>query len=434
MFFYVLAVPIVLLIGTILLTADLVSLKKIGSIRGKRFFRSYPKSSFFYTLVKKIHPKLDWDDFFFILHFTKNTLLLAFAITGCFFFLTKVFEADALSETPFYLMLLSAAITMLIALVSDVIIRLLSLMWPKATLRIAFFPSSLFLLLLLPLTSLLLFLGRLLFPSQKSTDDLSAPLLAQDKIMELINDHDLSRYLEPMQRKLLSSIATFQERIAREIMVPRIDVISLDINATVREAADLFIEEQFSRIPIFQDNVDQMCGVLRLKDLFQAFITHKDDKETFLNQPIKDLVKPTLYAPETKKISKLLQEFRKKQNHFAIIVDEYGGTEGVVTIEDILEELVGEIEDEYDTDEDTLFKPHKTGEWIVDAKMSTNDIEKELGIQIPHSPEYDTIGGYIFHRAGTIPAKGWRIHHENFELEVLSSTERAIEEIRIIPH
>ena len=118
----------------------------------------------------------------------------------------------------------------------------------------------------------------------------------------------------------------------------------------------------------------------------------------------------------------------------AIIVDEYGGTEGIVTIEDILEELVGEIEDEYDTEDETLFKAHKTGEWIVDAKMSINDIEKELGVAIPHSPEYDTIGGYIFHRAGTIPAKGWRIHHENFELEILSSTERAIDKIRIIPH
>jgi len=115
-------------------------------------------------------------------------------------------------------------------------------------------------------------------------------------------------------------------------------------------------------------------------------------------------------------------------------VDEYGGTEGVVTIEDILEELVGEIADEYDdAQEEILFTPYPQGGWIVDAKMNIIDIEKELGILIPHSPEYDTLGGYIFHRAGAIPTKGWRIHHENFDLEILKSSERIIEKVRIIP-
>ena len=153
-----------------------------------------------------------------------------------------------------------------------------------------------------------------------------------------------------------------------------------------------------------------------------------------LDTPIEKIAKPILYTPETKKISSLLQEFRSKQIHLAIVVDEYGGTEGIVTIEDILEELVGEIADEYDIAEEVLFTPLPDGGWIVDAKMSIIDIEEELGVKIPQGPEYDTIGGYIFHRAGAIPLKGWRIHHDEFDLEVLSSSERSIEKIRITPH
>jgi CBS domain containing-hemolysin-like protein len=138
-----------------------------------------------------------------------------------------------------------------------------------------------------------------------------------------------------------------------------------------------------------------------------------------------------LYTPETKKISQLLQEFRSKQIHLAIVVDEYGGTEGIVTIEDILEELVGEIADEYDINEEVMYSAMPSGGWIVDAKMSILDIDEELGIKIPHSPEYDTIGGYIFHRAGSIPSKGWKIHQDEFGLEILSSNDRSIGKIKI---
>jgi CBS domain containing-hemolysin-like protein len=152
-----------------------------------------------------------------------------------------------------------------------------------------------------------------------------------------------------------------------------------------------------------------------------------------LNAPLESLAKPVLYAPENKKIALLLQEFRNKQIHMAIIVDEYGGTEGIVTIEDILEELVGEIEDESDIGANQQFWALPSGGWVVDAQMSIFDIEERLGIQIPHGLEYETIGGYVFHCAGTIPTKGWRLLHDQFELEVLSSNERSIKKIKIIP-
>ena len=169
------------------------------------------------------------------------------------------------------------------------------------------------------------------------------------------------------------------------------------------------------------------------KDLLK-FYAGATSGEITLDSPLESIAKPVIYSPENKKITHLLQEFRNKQLHMAIIVDEYGGTEGIVTIEDILEELVGEIEDEYDIEEDQPFFALPDGSWIVDAKMNILDIEEQLGIQIPPLPEYETIGGYVFHCAGTIPAKGWRLMHDEFDLEVLSTTERSVKKIKIIPH
>jgi len=137
-----------------------------------------------------------------------------------------------------------------------------------------------------------------------------------------------------------------------------------------------------------------------------------------------------LYTPETKKISMLLQEFRKKQMHLAVVVDEYGGTAGVVTIEDILEEIVGEIADEYDEDTE-LFSRLTTGTWLLDARMSIIDIEEELDIKIPQDADYDTIGGYIYHRTGTIPSRGFVIDHDDFKIEVMKSNERGVEKVKM---
>ncbi|HEY5260013.1 MAG TPA: hemolysin family protein, partial [Rhabdochlamydiaceae bacterium] len=225
------------------------------------------------------------------------------------------------------------------------------------------------------------------------------------------------------------SIASFKDRMAREVMVPRIDVFSLPSDTTLQEAIDHFLKEGYSRIPIYRDTVDHIIGVLLYKDILKHALNRSASQDS-----IEKLIKPVLYTPETKKISHLLQEFRGKQIHLAIVVDEYGGTEGIVTIEDILEELVGEIADEYDIDQELQFSSLPAGGWVVDAKMGIVDIEEDLGVKIPQSPEYDTIGGYIFHRAGAIPSKGWRIHLDDYDIEVLSSDERSIEKIRITPH
>jgi CBS domain containing-hemolysin-like protein len=327
--------------------------------------------------------------------------------------------------------LIIAILIIVSSLIIDFLFSLFGQIKPDLAFRYLSPFCSCFLLLCIPLTAPFFRFMKIFLP--KGAKEKASPTFKiRDKVYELLQETELGAYLDTTEQKFILSVVSFKERIAREVMVPRINIFSMAEETPVHEAARKFLAEGYSRIPVYKESVDNIIGVLLYKDVLKIYIEHGDNPHR-LNTPIGKLVKPVLYTPETKKISHLLQDFRSKQIHLAIIVDEWGGTEGIVTIEDILEELVGEIADEYDIGQQTQFSLLPGGGWVVDAKMSIIDIQEELKVMIPDSPEYDTIGGYVFHRAGTIPSKGWRIHHDEFDLEVLSSSERAVEKIKIIP-
>ncbi|GAB4228056.1 MAG: hypothetical protein Tsb0021_05210 [Chlamydiales bacterium] len=240
--------------------------------------------------------------------------------------------------------------------------------------------------------------------------------------------------LDAIDKRLIESVITFKGKIAKEAMVPRVDLCMLSIETTLIEAARVFDQKGYSRIPVYKESIDEIVGILMYKDVLHRFCEINDSSrfESIYLDSIEHLLKPVIYTPETKKISHLLQEFRLKKAHIAIVVDEYGGTEGIVTIEDILEEIVGDIVDEYDLEED-LYTPQANEGWIVDARMTIGEIEQELGIKIPQKGDYDTIGGYVYHIAGTIPPKDFTIHQEDFELRVIKSTDRSVTKVLITP-
>ena len=318
--------------------------------------------------------------------------------------------------------------------VGDFLPRILGTKHAYAIIRFCAPPSTLFLLLTFPFSYVFLKLSQSL-SSTVFFDHLQEPQArVKEELIELIREADVESSLDPHDKKLISSVVTFRERIAREVMVPRVDIFSLPAETTIKEATRLLEHEEYSRTPVYRNNIDNIVGVLMYKDILNKYREYEQmgNQAKILEAPIETILKNVLYAPENKKISNLLQEFRKKQVHLAIVVDEYGGTEGIVTIEDILEEIVGEIADEYD-EEEKLYEALPDGGWIVDARMSILDIEDQLGIKIPQDGEYDTLGGYIFQNAGSIPSKGFIIHHDDFELEILSSNERSIEKVRIKP-
>jgi len=319
-------------------------------------------------------------------------------------------------------------------LIGDLFPRLCSGASPEKALRYTLFFSSSFLYLAYPITLIYQWFLSIFLKNHEVDESENSMEETQKTIFHILYNSNLKEKLDPIDKKLIESVVKFKERIVREVMVPRIDLFSLPASSTLKEAARQLSEEGYSRVPVYRESIDDILGVLMFKDLFQVYMDVVEGRKgrEVLDQSIESLTKSVFYAPETKRVSHLLQEFRTKQMHMAIVVDEYGGTEGVVTIEDLLEEIVGDIADEYDFDEEIFYIPLPGGNgWAVDARMSIFDAEDTFGISIPQEGEYDTIGGYVFHKAGIIPAKGFKIHHDTFDLEILESSERSVEKVRI---
>lgn len=397
------------------------SLKKMGRLRGKEEIQTHvhiPYLSLF-TLFKTSHL---WGSLLLAINMGKFFYYLVFSLT--FFFLYLPIEHSFPIE---FLICIESFSILLFSVFLNLFSSFLARRHPEKIVRMLSFAVSLLLLPCIPFFFLYL-KGKDALASTPEEEHKTSFRL-KDKLLEYLTDSDLGRYLDKTETKLIHTVVSFKDRIVREVMVPRIDVFSLPIETKIQEAAEIFAKEGYSRIPIYKESVDKIVGVLLYKDILSFYIESAAD----LSKTVEHLLKPALYTPETKKIAGLLQEFRHKQSHLAIVVDEYGGTEGIVTIEDILEELVGEIEDEYDTQEAKIYFPLSSGGWIVDAKIGIITLEEELSIKIPQSPEYDTIGGFIFHRTGSIPKQGWKIHLDSIDLEVLTSDERSIQKVKITP-
>ncbi len=430
--------PLLFLLSATACTMKMKGLQVLGRIQSKKLFNTSPLLFFFFYFQKKVFRTTTWDNFFFLLSSTKHILRMLYAITGFLYLVSFPFAKHAIEKEGNYLfaigwVLLEIAIVSIVGLLFDVIARINAIAKPKAAVQGASLFATPFLLLFSPINFLLLELQKLIFPSKRKEKTPLSPQRVHEKIHEFVTESEVSKYFDQADRRLFIAMASFRDRIAKEIMVPRIDIFCLDVSTPIHVAAKAIIPEKYSRIPIYRDTIDNMVGVLLYKDVIKIYTdAFESNTPELLNQTLEEYLTPVLFTPETKRISKLLQEFKAKQSHMAIVVDEYGGTEGIVTIEDILEELVGEIADEYDFDEERLFKPFPSGGWIVDARMNILDIEKELGVFLPQSPEYDTIGGFIYHKAGTIPAKGWRIHTDTYNVEVLSSSERSIDKVWIV--
>jgi CBS domain containing-hemolysin-like protein len=419
------------LFGSLVLSCCSTAILRLGKFKAKEVLRS-PQWLFFRPFLSKLFPKHEWENLYFSISLSKQILQLAYAIFGFFYLLSiKAPLRQTLFDIPtshhWLPLLLSGGFLIGLSILLDYCVRMAASLWSKQMLRFSSPLASIYLFLLFPLIGPLLQLGRGVLRRIPLEEETAEMLTDKTKLREMIRESGLHQHLDSADQKLITSFVNFKERVVKEIMVPRVDLFALPADTPLREAARLFASEGYSRIPIYRETLDQISGVILYKDLLTCYTQGTFDLDT----PLEAIAKPVLYAPETKRIALLLQEFRTKQIHMAIIVDEYGGTEGIVTIEDILEELVGEIEDEYDI-EGEQFWQMPDGGWVVDAKMSIIDIESQLGIHIPPNPEYETIGGYVFHCAGTIPTKGWRLSHDNFDLEVLSSNERSLKKIKIL--
>ncbi len=401
------------------------ALKTLGRFETETLLKN-SKIKAYTHLISFFKPKANLDGFKFLLKSCKYTFQLLFGLSSFLYLINHKFD----NALEFYSLVKAVAIILSLSYLGDFLAALIYFKKPSSCIKILELPICFISFFFLPFAVIGFYVMALIHPEVFKPKALTNKQISQ-KLRQSLEESGLNEYLDPSDRKLMLSLASFKDKVAREIMVPRIKVFSLDIKSPVEKAVDTLLKEGYSRVPVYEGNVDNIVGILLLKDLLGFYASTESDLDPRLQMSVEFLVKPATFTPETKKISHLLQEFRLKQAHLAVVVDEWGGTEGIVSIEDILEELVGEIADEYDTEEEIFFAPLASGGWIVDARMAIKDVEAELGILIPHSPEYDTIGGYIFHKAGEIPSVGYKIHNASFDLEVLSSSERSVDKIKI---
>ncbi len=209
-------------------------------------------------------------------------------------------------------------------------------------------------------------------------------------------------------------------------MVPRIDVVSLDVNTPLRDALDVVIEAGHSRLPVYEGNIDHIAGFLYAKDLLRCFQENRDD------MPISTLLRPVHYVPETKKVNALMREMQKRRVHVAMVVDEYGGTAGLVTIEDLIEEIVGEIQDEYDEEEDIFVQALEGDSYLINARYDLYSLSKLLDIDLSDE-DADTLGGLIYSRLGHVPDQGESVEFSGWRFTVLSLDGRRIDQVRAEP-
>jgi CBS domain containing-hemolysin-like protein len=248
-----------------------------------------------------------------------------------------------------------------------------------------------------------------------------------EEIRMLVEQSHQEGEIEAEQEQMIHGVFEFPEILAREIMTPRPDIIALEVNTSMDEVVRLLIEEGHSRIPVFEENLDNIVGVLLVKDLLPYMAGTRG--EAFV---LRELLREPYFVPDTKRISELLAELRTRNVHLAIVLDEFGGTEGIVTLEDLLEEIVGEIYDEYD-----VAKPDFTttpeGHVLIDGGASIDEVNERFGMKLS-SDDFDTIGGYIFGALGRVPQSGDGIQVDGSgELRVEATEERRVTTVRLIP-
>jgi CBS domain containing-hemolysin-like protein len=228
--------------------------------------------------------------------------------------------------------------------------------------------------------------------------------------------------IERDERRLLQSIVDFGDTLVREVMTPRPDIVAIQEDATMSQLRALFREQEYSRFPVYQGNLDNIHGVVFVKDLLQL------GDESANGRPITPLIRPMTFVPETKRVPELLKDFQRKQVQIAIVVDEYGGTAGLVTIEDLLEEIVGEIRDEYDVETEPIVD-EGNGSYVFSAKVSFDQVRERLGVDV--EPQgFETVGGYVLTRLGRVPAVGETFELDGLIVEVLEAERRRIHKVR----
>ena len=333
----------------------------------------------------------------------------------------QILTDEAIDATAFVIVTLAVALFLFVF--GRLVPEALALRYTEPLALALVRPMQLMSLALAPLVRFAVVLSNWLAIPMGGQKREGAALVTEEELKTMVDAGEEEGLIEEEEKEMILSVLDFGDTIAREVMVPRIDIVALEVNTPFSEALNVVVSAGHSRIPVYRGTIDDIIGVLYAKDMLAAL---RDCK----TPPLEQMLRPVYFTPESKRVIELLQELQKQRTHLCIVVDEYGGTAGLVTIEDILEEIVGDIQDEYDTEEEPEAVP-LAGEdgYILNAGMLIEDAAELLKVDFPEG-ESDSLGGFIYDQLGKVPVVGEKVNHSGWVFEVLEVNDRRILKVK----
>ena len=321
------------------------------------------------------------------------------------------------------LMLLQVIIVSIVLIIfGEILPKTIAMRSSSQFANIVYYPLRVFMILLHPFTLILNGINKFvlkLIPQEEKSFDTEEEL----EILAELGEEKGS--LDEEESDMIRSIIKFDDKTVREIMTPRVDILSLPSDASIDDAMDLIAKKQFSKIPLYKDNIDEITGIIYAKDLVPYLIGSRP------NVKLQSISRNVYFVPEQKPIDDLLNDFKEKKISLAVVVDEWGGTSGMVTLEDIVEEVMGEIRDPYDLEKSPVSQINDQN-FIVDGKISIYDLEEEIeGMSFPEDRDYDTLGGLILDNLEDIPKQGQSVVHDEWMIKVLDLDGNRITKVQI---
>jgi len=319
------------------------------------------------------------------------------------------------------LTLLTALVTIV---VGEIVPRSIALRRPQQVALTIARPLRFFVIAFAPLAGIALCLSNLLVRPFGLTATFAAPIITEEELRTLLEASAQSGAIEEEEKEIIRNVISFGDTDVRRVMTPRIDIKALEVGTGLPALLDLIIGSGHSRIPVYEGNVDSIVGIVHAKDLLPALSRGERDLA------LRSVMRLPLVVPENRQVGELLDEFRRSSVQLAVVQDEYGGTAGLVTMEDLLEELVGDIKDEYDREEPLLLEV-SPGVYRIDARLGIDDLNEHLDLSLPHE-DFDTIGGFVFGLLGRQSEEGETVEYEDLKFVVEKTYGRRLDKIRLI--
>lgn len=268
--------------------------------------------------------------------------------------------------------------------------------------------------------------------SRSAADKFADAERIEEELEVMLDESTRQGGLEDIKGRIMKSAIDYSETTVREVMIPRTELTACPIDQTLDEALELFVKEGYSRLPVYEGNLDTIVGVLYFKDIVQKFFELRNNDEARQTLTIKPIVREAFFVPETNHIDAIFEDFKREHIHIAIVVDEFGGTAGIVTLEDIVEEFFGEIQDEYDSEESTIVPLDQEEQVVlVDARTNISEIAEHFDVDLEETPDYESVGGLVTSRLGHVGTAGEEVNEAGLHFVVREANERCILQIEI---